>query len=324
MQPLPPLWRKIQRTNFTDWNLLADFLELSSVDREKIVKAPRFSLNLPVRLAEKMAKKTLQDPILKQFVPLIHEKSPNKRFCLDPVKDATFQKTPKLLQKYDGRALLITTSACAMHCRYCFRQNYDYEIKTDFSKEIEWIAHERSIREVILSGGDPLSLGNQTLRALLTGLSKIPHLTKIRFHTRFPIGIPERIDEEFVALLDEIPQSIWFVIHTNHPNELDEDIFNALTKLQRRGYVLLNASVLLKGVNDDVDTQYALSQKLTDHGILPYYLHQLDPVSGSEEFEVDIEKGKELILKLSERLPGYAVPKYVVEIPGQRSKTPLV
>lgn len=211
-----------------------------------------------------------------------------------------------------------------MHCRYCFRQNFDYDTENKgFENEITLIAADPSIREVILSGGDPLSLSNDVLRALLIQLSAIGHLRHIRFHTRFPIGIPERVDEQFLSLLSSLPQRIWFIIHANHPRELDADVLSALKRLQKAGVVLLNQSVLLRGVNDNVDTLEELCLLLVDHGILPYYLHQLDRVEGAAHFEVAEERGKALITALNARLPGYAVPKYVQERAGDPNKTPL-
>src|SRR3989339_317536 len=190
-------WRRIQLQNFTSWDKLAQHLNWPENDKEKILKKSTFPLNLPLRLVEKAEKATLEDPILKQFLPSFEELQSNPKFVLDPVQDHTFRKeNSKLLQKYQGRALLIATSACAMHCRYCFRKNFDYEVQNkDFSSELSIIKQDTSLKEVILSGGDPLSLSNESLLNLLQKLDSIPHLKRIRFHTRFPIGIPERIDQ---------------------------------------------------------------------------------------------------------------------------------
>lgn len=314
-------WKKILRQNFTDVHTLADLLELDASQRKKLLARPSFPLNVPFRLAKKMAKGTLADPILKQFLPLEVELKRNELFVIDPVGDSVCRKSKKLLHKYQGRALLVCTSACAMHCRYCFRQNFDYEVSKGFDEEIELIAQDDSIQEVILSGGDPLSLDDRVLGSLLNSLGAIPHLKKIRFHTRFPIGIPERIDESFLSLLKSFPLQIWFVVHINHPLELDEDVFEALKSIQKLGIPVLNQSVLLRGVNDTVETLAELSSMLSDRGILPYYLHQLDRVQGAAHFEVSEEEGKNLIDELSKRLPGYAVPKYVKEIAGMPGKT---
>src|ERR1700722_4508974 len=281
-------WRQILRSNFKNWTLFSDFLELDALQRTAILPNPRFSLNLPRRIAQKIEKKTLKDPLLKQFLPLVEENVYTSHFSLDPVGDHLCQKTEKLIQKYHGRVLLTCTSACAMHCRYCFRQNFDYQCKDKtFNNEIEFIRGDSSIREVILSGGDPLSLPDDILSLLLTQFNDIPHLKLLRFHTRFPVGIPERINPSFLEMLTKSRQQIWFVLHVNHPRELDKDIFNAMKELQKAGAVILSQSVLLKEVNDSIETLQDLCEILIDHGIFPYYLHQLDKVQGAAHFEVE-------------------------------------
>lgn len=315
------MWRQKQRENFTSLAQLADFLQLSEEQRKRLISPTSFILNLPRRLADKMAKGTLDDPILRQFVPLSEELNILNGFVKDPVGDSLSQLTPRLLKKYAGRALLVTTGACAMHCRYCFRREYDYQASTDaFTRELELIAQDRSIREVMLSGGDPLSLSNQKLGELLKGIEAIEHVKIIRFHTRFPIGIPERIDAPFLDLIQSLKKQVYFVVHVNHPLELDDEVVLALKKLKMP---ILNQAVLLKGVNDDEKTLFSLCSKLIEHGILPYYLHQLDQVAGSAHFQVSEERGRELIEYLRQNLSGYAIPKYVREIEGEPSKTPV-
>ncbi len=314
-------WRQIQRQNFTSWGALALFLEL---DPLLGLPNPPFPLNLPRRLAEKIEKNQPNDPILLQFVPQQEEQAVTAGFVSDPVQDLRFRKEPKLLQKYQGRALLVTTSACAMHCRYCFRKNFSYETsRKDFSQEIASIAQDSSLKEVILSGGDPLSLADETLQDLLQKISSLSHIERIRFHTRFPIGIPERIDASFLQMLEKTTKQVFFVIHANHPKELDQDVLLALKQIQRLGIPVLNQSVLLRGVNDNIETLQTLCETLINHGILPYYLHQLDKVEGAAHFSVEKTKGKELIQELTKRLSGYGIPKYVAEIAGETSKTPL-
>lgn len=318
-------WQLILRQNFTCWIKLADYLQLTVEQRLQILPSKQFPLNLPLRLAQKIRKGTLVDPILRQFLPTHAEAVTTPGFGCDSVGDVAAQKTPKLLKKYAGRVLLVCTSACAMHCRYCFRQHYDYDVGQPgyFEPELEFIRQDPSVHEVILSGGDPLSLSNRTLGTLLSALAAIPHVRRIRWHTRFPIGIPERIDDELLALLRAMPQTLWFIVHINHPDELDADVVAAMGQLRRLGAVILNQAVLLKGVNDDVDTLCALSQKLVDNGITPYYLHQLDRTQGVAHFEVPVERGRELIAELSTRIAGYAVPRYVQEIAGEPHKTRL-
>lgn len=318
------LWRQIQKQNFKRWDALADFLELSPAQRMAVLKNPEFPLNLPLRLAQKIPKQTLEDPILRQFLPTVDETATVPGFTADPVLDRSFSRSSKLLHKYEGRALLVCTSACAMHCRYCFRQNFDYDTtKRSFSKELQAISDDLSLQEIILSGGDPLSLSDRILEDLLQSLAAIPHVKRIRFHTRFPIGIPERIDDSFVAVLSKIPKQIWFVIHANHPRELDEEVLQHLKQLQQKGIMVLNQAVLLRGVNDTVAVLKELCECLVNNGILPYYLHQLDRVRGASHFEVSEEEGHALIAALSKQISGYAVPKYVREIPGEAGKTML-
>ncbi len=322
---LPPLWRQIQRENFTDWEKLLAYLELDRVEApSRVVPKPSFPLNVPMRLVEKIDKGKWNDPILLQFLPSTEELKVSPLFVLDPVGDQTSRKKPKLLHKYQGRALLVCTSACAMHCRYCFRQHFDYDASDKlFKEELEEIRNEPSLTEILLSGGDPLSLSNAQLGHLLQELGKIPHLKRIRFHTRFPVGIPERIDEDFLKLLAACPKQIIFVIHCNHPGEFDEEIFRRLKRVGQLGIPLLSQSVLLRGVNDDVATLEKLFLLLVDNGILPYYLHQLDRVQGAAHFEVSEEEGLVLMRELGKRLPGYAIPKYVREIAGEPMKTPI-
>lgn len=308
-------WRLIQKHNFTSIERLAAYLGIP------IPKHP-FVLNVPARLVEKMEKGNASDPLFKQFVTTEEEFLIDPSFKEDPVDDTSFIKAPKLIKKYAGRALLTTTSACAMHCRYCFRQNFDYQ-KGDFQAEIAAIQQDPSIFEIILSGGDPLSLSDQKLKLLLDELAATPHLSLIRFHTRFPIGIPERIDDSFLLLLKSIQKQLIFVIHCNHPKELDKEVLAALKKIQCLGIPVLNQAVLLKGVNDQVGVLKELCLTLASHGIMPYYLHQLDRVQGAQHFEVDQKIGLQLMEELRALLPGYAVPKFVAEIPHKANKTPL-
>ncbi len=320
MQP----WREIQKRNFTDIEKLISFLELDESMVSKVLKHPKFPLNLPERLAQKIQKKTLNNPILRQFLPLVDETKIEKEFLADPVSDLCFLKQKKLLHKYTGRALLLCSSACAMHCRFCFRQNFPYETEEKlFTKELEEIRQDPSISELILSGGDPLSLSNRSLQELFLHIKTIPHIKRLRFHSRFPIGIPERIDEEFLAILQTSPLQIYFILHCNHPQELDADVCLALKKIQRTAVPVLNQAVLLKGVNDDLPTLHSLFSTLINEGILPYYLHQLDKVQGSSHFEVEEKVGLALIAELKKSLPGYGVPRYVREIAGEESKTEL-
>lgn len=316
-----PLWRQIQKNNFSRAELLLEYLEMAPEKREKVIFHPNFSLNVPLRLASKMEKNSLTDPLFKQFVPLQDEL--DRGFgVLEPLQDQTFRKSQKLLKKYQGRALLLATGACAMNCRFCFRQNFPYETEErSFNKELALLALDPTLSEIILSGGDPLSLSDGSLASLFQALEEIPHIRRIRFHTRFPIGIPERIDDSFLGILKSSTKQIVFIVHSNHPKELDEDVAGALKKVQKLGIPVLNQSVLLKGVNDEETTLLALSERLVNAGIMPYYLHLHDPVQGTGHFDVPDQRGIELIRYLQENLSGYGVPHLVREEPGKPSKT---
>jgi EF-P beta-lysylation protein EpmB len=316
------LWREIQRENFTRIPPLLDFLELSEIHRKKILSSPRFPLNLPRRLAGKIGKNTMDDPILRQFVPLVEETVWAPGFTSEPLQDSSFRKSKKLLQKYNDRVLLIPTSSCAMNCRFCFRQNFPYEKeKIGFEEELAHLSRDSSISEVILSGGDPLSLSDAALSSLFQKLNAIPHLERIRFHSRFPIGIPERIDASFLSILSAARKQIFFVIHCNHPQELDPEVIASLKQIASLGIPLLNQSVLLKGVNDDPKILIELSRTLTNAGIIPYYLHELDTVEGTSHFALPKEVGPKLIRAVREGISGYGVPRLVREEPGHPSKT---
>lgn len=316
-------WQAIKQTNFTDVEALSTFLELDGQQRAQLLKRSAFPLNLPKRLAQKIQKGTLDDPLLRQFVPLAQEDVQTPGFLCDPVSESSFHQGPRLLKKYAGRVLLLCTKACAMHCRYCFRRHGAADGKSHgFNEELRIIAADPAIQEVILSGGDPLSLSNSKLKALFDALEKIAHVKRVRFHTRFIQGIPERIDDEFCNLLEETRLQTVFVIHANHLSEFDEVVWKALKRVGLHS-LIFHQAVLLKGVNDSVESLSDLLMGLVEHGIVPYYLHQLDKVQGAAHFEVSTERGKALVQELAKRLPGYAVPRYVREIPGEFNKTIL-
>jgi EF-P beta-lysylation protein EpmB len=267
------------------------------------------------------------DPLLRQVLPVADETRDVPGFVSDPVDDASATRQAGLLQKYEGRVLLVTTGACAVHCRYCFRRSYPYELSPrsieDWRPAINEIAADDSIREVILSGGDPLTLVDSMLAELVDELADIAHVGRLRVHTRLPIVIPERVTDSLINALCGAGQATIIVVHVNHANELDEHVAAALTKLADAGFMLLNQAVLLAGVNDSVEAQVALSERLVDLRVVPYYLHQLDRVAGAAHFEVPVETGRAIVEGVRTRLPGYAVPRFVVETPGGASKTIL-
>jgi EF-P beta-lysylation protein EpmB len=312
-----PLWRKIQKESFSKISEISDFLQLDESNNKKLLEKPSFRFLLPRRIAEKIPKNNLSCPLSKQFLPLKEELIKKQGFISDPTCDAIFQKEEKILHKYQGRLLLITTGACAMNCRFCFRQNFSYpQTKPIFERELAYIKQESSLHEVILSGGDPLSLSDETLQKILQALDAIDHIQIIRFHTRFPIGIPERITPSFLEILSRLKKQIIFVIHANHANEFDQDIFQALKSLRLHNVQMLMHTVLLKGINDDLTSLKNLFLTVSANGIFPYYLHQLDQVEGTTHFYTPIKKGLFLIDELRKILPGYATPRYVQEIPN--------
>ena len=317
-------WQQILKTNLTSIDKLCAYLQLDAEKKEQLIEKATFVLNLPLRLAEKIQKNTLNDPILNQFVPKKIEQEKSSGYVQDPTQDVHFKKSQKLLQKYESRALILSTSSCAMHCRFCFRKNFPYETETkSFENELELLKKDSSIEEVILSGGDPLSLSDEKLSNLITDLEKIQHLKRLRFHTRFPIGIPERITDQFLSILEKSRLQTWFVLHCNHVLELDADVIGALKKIQKLGIPVLSQTVLLKDVNDHVDALQNLFQGLVNCGIKPYYLHQLDRVEGTQHFHVEIQKGQKLLHTLRQKMSGYAIPEFVQEIPNEPSKTKL-
>jgi EF-P beta-lysylation protein EpmB len=268
-----------------------------------------------------------EDPVLRQFLPAAAELEEVPGFVADPVGDLAAARSPGLLQKYAGRALLVTTAACAVHCRYCFRRHFPYVGQTAardaWQGALAQLAASPDVAEVILSGGDPLMLSDERLAALWDGLAAIPQVVRLRVHTRMPTAVPERVTPALLALLRRPRFASSVVVHVNHAAELAPGPVAALRALRGTGVALLNQSVLLRGVNDDADALCALSERLFAAGALPYYLHLLDPVAGAAHFAVDEAVGRRLLAQMRARLPGYLVPRLVRESPGQTGKTPV-
>lgn len=310
----------------------AVLLERLDLPREWLPGAQRgaklFPLLVPESYLARMTPGDPHDPLLRQVLPLEVEADSPPGFAVDAVGDDAAQVAPGLLKKYDGRALLITTGVCAVHCRYCFRRHYPYAEAPrqldDWQPALDALAADESIHEVLLSGGDPLALTDARLFALIDQLETIPHLRRLRIHTRLPIVLPQRMTPTLVDRLTEARLTPWMVIHANHAKELTGDCAAAVRQLVRSGITTLNQTVLLRGVNDTVASLVELCEQLIDLGVMPYYLHQLDRVRGTAHFEVDEEIGRGLVAELRKRLPGYAVPQYVRETPGEPHKTPVV
>lgn len=267
------------------------------------------------------------DPIGLQFRVDPREALDVPGFDADPVGDLAANAVPGVLHKYHGRALLVLTGACAVHCRYCFRRHFPYgDQRLDepaLDRAMRYLAEDPDLTEVILSGGDPLVLSSRRLANVLERLAELPQLRRLRIHSRIPTVSPDRIDARLCEALAACPVPVVLVAHVNHARELGEESRAAFERLRRAGVTLLNQSVLLRGVNDDVDTLAELSEQLFAQGVLPYYLHHLDPVAGAAHFAVEIETGQQLVEALRRRLPGYLVPRFVVEQAGEPSKTPL-
>ena len=286
-----------------------------------------FPLRVPLSFVGRMKRGDPNDPLLKQVLPLEEEFVTALGYQTDAVGDGTSRCAPGLLHKYHGRALMIAAGACAVHCRYCFRRHYPYDDEPrrlqDWGPAFEKLEADPSIHEVLLSGGDPLMLTDLRLGEIVDRLAAIPHLTRLRIHSRLPIVLPDRVAPPLIDLLTRTRLTPIMVVHANHPNEVADDCEDALRTLVRAGITTLNQSVLLRGINDCVDTLTELSERLIDSGVIPYYLHQLDQVQGTSHFEVDPDVGRAIVDKLQTRLPGYGVPKYVREEPGARHKIHL-
>jgi EF-P beta-lysylation protein EpmB len=300
--------------------------------------AAKFGLRVPQSYVARIRRGDPHDPLLRQILPIAAENAVVPEFGPDPVGEQAARRAPGLLQKYQGRALLIATSACAIHCRYCFRREFPYSEAvaqttdktshaTDpsprFREAIDEIARDPSLEEIILSGGDPLSLSDSRLTALTDELAKIPHIRRLRLHTRQPVVLPSRVDAGLSAWLRRVPWPVVFVLHANHANEIDETVRAACARLREHGVTLLNQTVLLKGVNDNADALVDLSRALFEAGVLPYYLHVLDKVSGAAHFDLPEERAQELAGALAARMPGYLVPRLVREVEGAPAKLSL-
>ncbi len=265
------------------------------------------------------------DPLLKQFLPHPQELELDPHSLTDPVGDHQAESVPGLIHKYHGRVLLIASGSCAVNCRYCFRRHFPYEKsyapRNQWQAVINYIQQHQEIHEVILSGGDPLTLSNQSLQTLTQQLDPIAHVKTLRIHSRIPVVMPSRIDKDFMTWSKSLALNKVMVLHVNHPQELSQSSSKALKKLKKAGFTLLNQSVLLKGVNDSSEVLVALSHQLFAVGVLPYYLHMFDQVQNASHFAVEETRALSIFQHMQKRLPGYLLPKLVVEQAGQPAKT---
>jgi L-lysine 2,3-aminomutase len=309
--------------------LTADMVEPGATLASLRAAAVDFPILVPHSFAAKMQRGNPHDPLLRQVLALGVEGLAVPGYVRDPLAEQAVREAPGLLHKYHARVLIITTGACAVHCRYCFRRHYDYAAEVEETLQPRWstalaqIKADLSVSEVILSGGDPLSLSNARLKQLLDHIAGIEHVRRIRIHTRTPIVLPARVDSGLLELCQSHQDKLSIVVHSNHAAELDAATGAVLRQLSLCSTALLNQSVLLHTINDDVEVLKQLSERLFDTGVLPYYLHQLDPVAGAAHFAVSDARAAEIHRELAACLPGYLVPRLVRETPGASGKTAL-
>ncbi|MEM1207293.1 MAG: EF-P beta-lysylation protein EpmB [Acidobacteriota bacterium] len=327
----PPLWQRLLADGVRDLDTLLGLLDLDP-DAFETFGGPAYSTPFPTRVPRgfvaRMAPRDPEDPLLLQVLPVADEHRITPGFADDPLDEAAVNPVPGLLHKYRGRALLVVTGACAVHCRYCFRRHFPYTEQRsgdrDWSRALVYLGANPSIEEVILSGGDPLSLTDTKLARLADGIAAIPHVRRLRIHSRLPVVLPDRIDDAFLAWFAD--RSRWrpvMVIHANHPNELDASVASAIGRLRSAGVTVLNQTVLLRRVNDDVRILEKLSEALFESGVMPYYLHTLDPVQGAAHFALRPGDAQRLAWDLAKHLPGYLVPRLVTDVPGAPAKVPV-
>jgi L-lysine 2,3-aminomutase len=320
-------WQKELAMAFSDPIALLNYLQLDPADFAEDIKARAlFALRVPRPFAARMVKKDVQDPLFRQVFTSQQEFLKTELFTQDPLQEHQ-NKQAGILHKYQSRLLMLIRGGCAVNCRYCFRRHFPYADnhlnRAEWESALNYIRADKQLNEVIYSGGDPLMAKDDFLLWLSQQIATIPHITRLRVHTRLPVVIPSRITDELLEWLSNSRLKPIMVLHINHPNEIDEAVKLAMSKLKKAGVTLLNQAVLLKGINDSVEQQVALSETLFDCGILPYYLHALDKVEGASHFDLEDNKARFLLSQMIKLLPGYLVPKLVREIGGQPGKTPI-
>ena len=309
--------------------ILLDLLELDSRWLEPAIQASaHFPLRATPSYVARIKKGDPYDPLLLQILPLGAELQTHPEYQRDPLHEKGFNPVPGLVHKYRSRVLLIAATQCAINCRYCFRRHFPYAehqlSRPEWQPALDYIRGATEVNEVILSGGDPLSVSDKQLAWLVQEIAGIPHIKRLRIHSRYPIILPSRMTAELLDLLTTTRLKVVMVIHCNHPQEIDSEVIDHLLLMAKSGFTLLNQTVLLKDINDNSGILATLSETLFDAGVTPYYLHLLDKVQGAAHFAVDDEKAKSLYGELLTLLPGYLVPKLVRETPHQGSKTPVL
>jgi EF-P beta-lysylation protein EpmB len=320
-------WQKELAMALSDPVELLKYLQLPLDEFDEDIKARAlFPLRVPRPFAARMAKNDRHDPLFKQVFTSQLEFNTEANFSTDPLGEHQ-NNQPGILHKYQSRLLMLIRGGCAVNCRYCFRRHFPYADnhlnRAQWQTALDYIKQDKQLNEVIYSGGDPLMAKDDFLAWLTAKIADIPHITRLRIHTRLPVVIPSRITSELIDWLTSSRLKPVMVLHINHASEIDQSVKHAVAKLKQAGVTLLNQAVLLKEINDDIELQVALSEALFDSGILPYYLHLLDKVQGASHFDTREQDARELMAGMIKRLPGYLVPKLVREIAGQPGKTPL-
>lgn len=322
--PKRSTWRDQIRDAFRDAGSLLEALDLPSQPNEP----HSFPMLVPKAFARRMEVGNRLDPLLLQVLPDPRERHTSSGYVADPVGDRKARAGRGLLHKYHGRVLLVSTGACAVHCRYCFRQEFPYADNhaagSQWHDAVEYIRARPDIDEVILSGGDPLMLSTGRLEALTRQLADIGHIHRLRIHTRLPVVLPDRVDDALIDWLQALPWPVVMIIHANHAREFDADVDRALARLRGANVQLLNQAVLLQGVNNHYDAQRDLVRRGLEAGVLPYYLHLLDRVRGADRFEVDENAASEVVERMRRELSGYLVPRLVREVAGAPYKLPVL
>lgn len=321
-------WQKELSDLITDPKELFALLELDPAMLDvSFAATTSFPLKVTRDFVSRMEKGNPHDPLLQQILPTANELVNVPGYYSDPLHEADVNPVPGLLHKYQSRVLVTLTGACGVNCRFCFRRHFPYEDnnpgRRGWEKIFSYIREHNKINEIILSGGDPLSVSDKLLFQFSKQLSLIPHVKRLRIHTRMPVALPSRVTNELLAWIAEESLDVIMVIHMNHPNEMSQEVSIALKKIREAGATLLNHTVFLKGINDNVDTLSALSEALFSAGVLPYYLHILDKVQGAAHFDIELATAKQLHNDLATHLPGYLVPRLVREDAGRPSKTLL-
>ena len=322
-------WKSQLRYAITDPKQLSELLKLTNKQQKGLIEAHKsFPLKIPHAVLDRIEKGNINDPVLLQYMPQVKEITQSAGFSNDPVGDIAASPCNGLLHKYSSRALIIASQVCAVHCRYCFRRHFPYsemQLSKDHSRNIiNYLQQHVEINEIILSGGDPLSLDDNKLEQLIYSLESVKHIRTLRIHTRLPIVIPDRITSKLLSLLDATRFKTVIVIHSNHANELDDNVCKSMQTLSQHCDALLNQSVLLQSVNSNTEALIQLSQRLFECNVMPYYLHLLDKVQGASHFDTDETDAKQLLSEIRKQLPGYLVPQLVKELSGEASKTPVL